>query len=83
MSESSKQEISNLDLPFANLIRELLHALPTEKRSTVMGEMSEDEFISDRVDIYLNELSAALHAGLDEIGAIEVAKSESLKDLQG
>jgi hypothetical protein len=74
-------EISNLDLPISKVIREALHDLPESKQNELLGEMTEDEFVSHRVDIYLTEIEAAMHNGFDELGAKEIALKECLARL--
>jgi hypothetical protein len=66
-------EISNLDLPISKVIREALHDLQSQKQKELLGEMTVDEFVSHRVDIYLTEIEAAMHNGFDELGAKEIA----------
>jgi hypothetical protein len=78
-------EISNLDLPISKVIREALHDLQSQKQNELikelLGEMTEDEFVSHRVDIYLTEIEAAMHNGFDELGAKEIALKECLAGL--
>lgn len=71
-------DISNLDLPVAHVIREALSVVPKAKRKDILGTLSEDEFVSQQVDVYLHELEAAMHAGHDELGAKEIALKECL-----
>jgi hypothetical protein len=81
MKKNIKQEpdgISNLDFPIANVIREALDGLSPDERLEVLETMSEDEFIHHRVDMYLHELENAMHQGLDELGAKEIALRECL-----
>jgi hypothetical protein len=75
------EEISNLDLPISKVIREALHDLQSQKQNELLGEMTEDEFVSHRVDIYLTEIEAAMHNGFDEMGAKEIALKECLAGL--
>ena len=79
--ENSENEISNLDLPVALVIREALSDLLTEVRKELQGTLTEDEFVSLRVDIYLQEIETAMHNGFDELGAKEVALRECLTGL--
>lgn len=78
-------EISNLDLPISKVIREALHDMQSQKQyeslKELLGEMTEDEFVSHRVDIYLTEIEAAMHTGFDELGAKEIALKECLAGL--
>jgi hypothetical protein len=78
-------EISNLDLPISKVIREALHDLQSQKQNEflkeLLGEMTDDEFVSHRVDIYLTEIEAAMHNGFDELGAKEIALKECLAGL--
>ena len=76
--EDQQNEISNLDFPISNIIREALHDLPEQNQSLLLGSISEAEFISHRVDIYLEEIEAAMHYGFDELGAKEIALRECL-----
>ena len=73
-----QDEINNLDFPIANIIREALSALPMDEKREVLETMNEEEFIHHRVDVYLQELESAMHQGLDELGAKEMALSECL-----
>lgn len=79
--ENSENEISNLDLPVALVIREALSHLPTELTKELQGTLTEDEFVSLRVDIYLQEIETAMHNGLEELGAREMALQECLAGL--
>jgi hypothetical protein len=79
------EEISNLDLPISKVISEALHDLQSQKQNellkVLLGEMTEDEFVNHRVDIYLTEMEAAMHNGFDEMGAKEIALKECLAGL--
>lgn len=79
--ENSEIEISNLDLPVALVIREALADLPADVRKELQGTLTEDEFVSLRVDIYLQEIETAMHNGFDELGAKEIALQECLTGL--
>lgn len=79
--ENSENEISNLDLPIAQVIREALNELTPEAQREVFGTMSPGEFVSHRVDIYLKEIETAMHNGFDELGAKEIALRECLTGL--
>ena len=81
MNDSDK-DISNLDFPIAPVIREALSDLPRGRTTEVLGRLTEDEFVSERVDIYLFELEAAMHAGYDELGAKEIALRECLHPIR-
>lgn len=74
-------EISNLDFPVATTIRQALHQHNDVAQALLREQMSEDEFVSHRVDIYLQTLEIAMHAGLEEAGAKEIALLESLTGL--
>ena len=76
--EDQENEISNLDFPISRVIRESLNDLAEQKQRYILGEMTEDEFISHRVDIYLKEIETAMHNGFDELGAKEIALKECL-----
>lgn len=73
-----EKDISNLDFPIAQVIREALSELPADKKKEILGSLTENEFISQCVDVYLQELETAMHAGYDEIGAKEIALRECL-----
>jgi len=79
------EEISNLDLPISKVIREALHDLQSQKQNELikelLDEMTEDEFVSHRMDICLTEIEAAMHNGFDEMGAKEIALKECLAGL--
>lgn len=76
--EDQENEISNLDFPISRVIREALNDLAEQKQRDILGEMTEDEFISHRVDIYLQEIETAMHNGFDELGSKEIALRECL-----
>jgi hypothetical protein len=75
------EEISSLDLPISKVIRETLQDLVEPRQKELLGEMTDDEFVSHRVDIYLTEIEAAMHNGFDEMGAKEIALRECLAGL--
>ncbi len=75
---NSSNEISNLDFPVSHAIRAALKDLSEEHLKFILGTMTEDEFISHRVDIYLEVLETAMHNGYDEAGAKEIALKECL-----
>lgn len=79
--ENLKNEISNLDLPIALVIRQALADLPSEDRLELQATQTEAEFISHRVDIYLEAIETAMHNGFDELGAKEIALRECLAGL--
>ncbi len=76
--EDQQNEISNLDLPISNVIREGLNGLSKQRQAEILGAMSEGEFVSHRVDIYLQEIETAMHNGFDELGSKEIALKECL-----
>lgn len=76
--EDQQNEISNLDFPISNVIREALNYLPKQRQVETLGTMTEDEFVNHRVDIYLTEIESAMHNGFDELGSKEIALRESL-----
>lgn len=76
--EDHQNEISNLDFPISNVIREVLNGLPKQRQAEILGAMSEDEFVSHRVEIYLQEIETAMHNGFDELGSKEIALRECL-----
>jgi hypothetical protein len=76
--DDQQNEISNLDLPISNVIRETLSGLSKQKQVEILGAMSEDEFVSHRVNIYLQEIETAMHNGFDELGSKEIALLECL-----
>ncbi len=75
------KDISNLNFPVAHVIRQALSDLTNEKRAEILKSITDDELISHRVDIYLQSLEAAMHAGYDESGAKEIALKECLHGL--
>lgn len=75
---NNPNEISNLDFPVSHIIRAALQDLSAEQQKSILGKMTEDEFISHRVDTYLEALETAMHNGYDEAGAKEVALKECL-----
>ncbi|MBX2956169.1 MAG: hypothetical protein KF846_08430 [Cyclobacteriaceae bacterium] len=75
---NNSYEISNLDLPVSRVIRVALHDLSEEYRKSILDKMTENEFVSHRVDIYLEALETAMHNGYDEAGAKEIALKECL-----
>jgi hypothetical protein len=75
---NNANEISNLDFPVSRVIRAALQDLPEEQQKTILGRMTEDEFVSHRVDVYLQSLETAMHNGYDETGAKEIALKECL-----
>lgn len=75
---NNSNEISNLDFPVSRVIREALKDLSEEHRKSLLGKMTEDEFMSHRVDVYLAALETAMHNGYDEAGAKEIALKECL-----
>lgn len=79
--EKSENEISNLDLPVAQVIREALNDLTPDAQREILGPMSPDDFTSHRVDIFLEEVETAMHNGFDELGAKEIALRECLTGL--
>jgi hypothetical protein len=74
-------DISNLDLPIAKVIRQAVSDLPSALQSVLLQAASADEFISHRVDIYLQSLEDAMHAGFEEAGAKEIALKDCLHGL--
>ena len=76
--EDHQNEISNLDFPISNVIREVLNGLPKQRQAEILGAMSEDEFVSQRVEIYLQEIETAMHNGFDELGSKEISLRECL-----
>lgn len=73
-----EKDIFNLDFPIAHIIREALSDLPADKKKEILGSLTENEFISQGVDVYLQELETAMHGGYDELGAKEIALRECL-----
>jgi hypothetical protein len=78
---SSEKDISNLDFPIANVIREACFELPPDKRIALLKSVTLDEFVSHRVDVYLQSLETAMHAGYEELGAKEIALKDCLHGL--
>lgn len=75
---NNANEISNLDFPVSRVIRAAMKDLSEEHRKSILGKMTEDEFISHRVDVYLEALETEMHNGYDETGAKEIALKECL-----
>lgn len=75
------KDISNLDFPIAQVVRQALTDLPDSKRAEILKSTTIDGFVSHRVDLYLQSLEAAMHAGYDESGAKEIALNDCLHDL--
>ncbi|MFZ6010255.1 MAG: hypothetical protein ACOYXT_07875 [Bacteroidota bacterium] len=75
---NNSNEISNLDFLVSRVIRTALKDLSEEHQKSFLGKMTEDEFISHRVDVYLEALETAMHNGYDEAGAKEIALKECL-----
>ncbi len=75
------KDISNLDFPIAHVIRQALSDLTNERRAEILKSTTVAEFISPRVDIYLQSLEDAMHAGYDESGAKEIALNDCLHGL--
>ncbi len=75
------KDISNLDFPIAHVVRQALADLPDKRRAELLKSTPVDEIISHRVDIYLQSLEVAMHAGYDESGAKEIALNDCLHDL--
>lgn len=74
-------DIPNKDLPIAQVIRESLTDCHISVRTEVLAGMSEEEFIDHRVDIFLQSLETALHAGFHPSGAEEIAFQECMVGL--
>lgn len=74
-------DISNIDLPVAQVIGQSLSDLPSALQIALLQSASADEFVSHRVDIYLQSLEDAMQAGYDESGAKEIALKECLHGL--
>ncbi|MBS1554144.1 MAG: hypothetical protein JSU09_04395 [Bacteroidetes bacterium] len=66
-------DIPNLDLPIATVILAQLNELTPNRKHEVLDGQTEDDFVSDRVDIFLEELDCALLVGCDELAAKEIA----------
>jgi hypothetical protein len=66
-------DIPNLHLPIAAVILTQLNDLSPNRKHEVLNGQTEDDFVSDRVDIFLEGLDCALLAGYDELGAKELA----------
>lgn len=66
-------DIPNLHLPIATVILTQLNELTPNRKHEVLDGETEDDFVSDRVDIFLEELDCALLVGCDELAAKEIA----------
>lgn len=71
-------DIHNIDLPLAAIIREALHDLTAQQKATLLAGEYENDFVSHRVDLYLQAWEDAIQAGYDELGAKEIALAECL-----
>lgn len=74
-------EISNLDMPVAVTIKQWLDNLAPTAKQKLLTDFSEPDFISQRVDIYLDEIEHAVQAGYDELGAKELALAACLHEI--
>lgn len=74
-------DIPNKELPIAQVIRESLTDCPKTIKNEVLAGMSEEEFIDHRVNIFLQSLETALHAGFHPSGAEEIAFQECMAGL--
>ncbi|NOS93043.1 MAG: hypothetical protein HOP30_14060 [Cyclobacteriaceae bacterium] len=66
-------DIPNLHLPIAAVILTQLNDLSPNRKHEVLEGQTEEDFVSDRVDIFLEELDSALLASYGEMGAKEIA----------
>lgn len=76
-----ENDIPNLQFPIAHVIRQALDDLPVAQQYGLVESATVDEFISHRVDVYLQSLEDAMHAGYDELGAKEIALNDCLHGL--
>jgi len=74
-------EIANLDLPIASIIKAAVDSISQEAKLDLLSGIAEPDFISLRVDVYLDEIEHALYAGYDELGAKEVALTACLNGI--
>ncbi len=74
-------DIPNLHLPIAAVILTQLNDLSPNRKHEVLEGQTEEDFVSDRVDIFLEELEFALLAGYDESGAKEIALKVCLEGI--
>lgn len=77
--EGTKNEgIQNLDTDIAVIIREALNSLNETEQKTVVGDLTEDEFVSSRVDVYFRQHATCTMTGYTELGAHEESIKEAL-----
>lgn len=75
-------EIDNLKLPIANRIRLALTDCSEDRKTELFENMSEEEFISHRVDVYLSVLIPAIQSNTyGPTGAEEIAWNECAGDI--
>lgn len=74
-------DIPNLHLPIAAVLLSQLNDLSPNRKHEVLGGKTEEDFVSDRVDIFLEELEFALLAGYNEPGAKEIALKACLEGI--
>lgn len=66
-------DIPNLQLPVATVIHAQWETLSAARKQQLLEGQTEEDFLSARMDILLEELENALLCGYDELGAKEVA----------
>lgn len=74
-------DILNKDLPVAKVIKQALADCSASQRVDVLGNMTEEEFIDHRVNIFLEALETALHERFHPAGAEEIAYQECMSGL--
>lgn len=76
-------DIPNKSLPAAKRIREGLKKLSAKEKKEILEEMTEEEFIDYRVDVFLDQLEMALLSkAYSPAGAEEIAYHECMAGLE-
>jgi hypothetical protein len=75
-------DIANSDMPIAEEIRQALKNCPPEELQTVLGDQTENEFVDERVEVYLESIEEAIQSGdYNSAGCIEVATAACLEGI--
>lgn len=84
ISEYEKSGVDCFANSDTNIARRLFNSLADcgeEKIKELTNGMTEEEFVSSRVNVYNSEYNTAIKAGYDESGANEIAFQEAFGDL--
>jgi hypothetical protein len=82
MESQQDKEYGNLDTNIAGIIRDYFSRISPEKKEEFLEELTEDEFISHRVDVYLRQHAIAAMTGSSELAAHELSIKEALDGLE-